>query len=66
MTRPAGAATRFWTGDTPRPGDPTGEGLACLAGIGGVTDAELITAEEGERLLAEFIAAGPMGDPDLR
>ena len=43
-----------------------GEGLARFSGIGGVTDAEPITADEGERLLAEFIAAGPIGDPDLR
>jgi hypothetical protein len=45
---------------------PDREGLARFSGIGGVTDAEPITAKEGERLLAEFIAAGPMGDPDLR
>jgi hypothetical protein len=45
---------------------PDREGLARFSGIGGVTDAEPITAEEGKRLLAEFIAAGPLGDPDLR
>jgi hypothetical protein len=45
---------------------PDGEGLARFSGIGGVTDAEPISPEEGERLLAEFIAAGPMGPPDLR
>jgi hypothetical protein len=45
---------------------PDREGLARFSGIGGVTDAEPISAEEGERPLAEFIAAGPMGPPDLR
>lgn len=45
---------------------PDNEGLARFSGIGGVTDAEPISAEEGERLLAEFIAADPIGPPDLR
>lgn len=45
---------------------PDREGLARFSGIGGVTDAEPISPEEGERLLVEFIAAGPIGPPDLR
>jgi hypothetical protein len=44
---------------------PDREGLARFSGIGGVTDAEPISPSEGERLLAGFIAAGPMGPPDL-
>jgi hypothetical protein len=44
---------------------PDREGAGRFSGIGGVTDAEPITEAEGERLLAEFIAAGPLGDPDL-
>jgi hypothetical protein len=45
---------------------PDPEGAGHFTGIGGVTDAEPITAEEGERLLADYIAAGLVGDPDLR
>ncbi len=41
--------------------DPEGAGR--WTGIGGVTDAEPVSIEDGERLLAEFIAAGPLGDP---
>ena len=42
------------------------QGLGRFSGIGGVTAAEPITVVEGERLLAGFIAAGRIGDPDLR
>jgi hypothetical protein len=39
------------------------EGAGHWTGIGGVTDAEPIPIEEAERLLAVFIAVGPIGDP---
>lgn len=43
---------------------PDREGPARFSGIGGVTDAD--HCRGSERLLAEFIAAGPMADSDLR
>ncbi len=44
---------------------PSAEGAAHFTGIGGATDAEPITSAEGERLLAECLAAGSIGDADI-
>jgi hypothetical protein len=44
---------------------PDREGAGRFTGIGGVTDAEPVSVEEGERLLAELLAIGPIGPPDL-
>jgi hypothetical protein len=43
---------------------PDPEGAGRFTGIGGVTDAEPVSVEEGKRLLAELLAIGPIGPPD--